>query len=125
MQSVLHVERQVIGWFESPKPELFQPDNFPVWIVQDQQLGGEWYGFPAYDHPGMKLGKFNHLRGHADPNLLERQVFPADEKVRCAQGGSAWLGLDPQLVTHVRWQPHTSIPLPRSDTAAESVKTLV
>ena len=97
MQSVLNVERQVIGWFESPKPELFQPDNFPVWIVQDQQLGGEWYGFPAYDHPGMKLGKFNHLRGHTDPNLLERHVFPADEKVCCAQCCLARFALDLSL----------------------------
>ena len=82
-QSVLNVERQVIGWFEPKTPEHFRPDAFPVWIVQDDHLGegGEWYGFPAYDHPGMKLGKFSHLKGSTDPNLLEREVFPADEKV--------------------------------------------
>ena len=71
-----------IGWFESDKAELFQPHNFPVWIVQDELLGGAWYGFPAYDHPGMKLGKFNHLQGTTNPNMLERKIFPADEQVR-------------------------------------------
>lgn len=41
-----------------------------------------WYGFPAFDHKGMKIGKFNHLRQVIDPDKQDKQVTAADEEVR-------------------------------------------
>ena len=50
-------------------------------MLQDKEE--YWYGFPAYDHKGMKIGKFNHLREAIDPDKQDKQVTAADEEVRC------------------------------------------
>ena len=50
-------------------------------MLQDKEE--YWYGFPAYDHKGMKIGKFNHLREAIDPDKQDKQVNAADEEVRC------------------------------------------
>ena len=36
-------------------------------------------GFPPFDHPGFKIGKFGHLRERADPDCLDRDITAADE----------------------------------------------
>ena len=50
-------------------------------MLQDKEE--YWYGFPAYDHKGMKIGKFNHLREVIDPDKQDKQVTAADEEVGC------------------------------------------
>ena len=39
-----------------------------------------YYGFPPYDHPGFKIGKFNHLREEVEPDELNRKISDADEE---------------------------------------------
>jgi sarcosine oxidase len=79
-------ERQVLGWF-APKPgrhELFVPSRFPIFILED---GAEWYGFPAYKVPGVKIGLFGHLHEEIDPDQPRREPDARDEAVlrRCLE----------------------------------------
>ncbi len=72
-------ERQVLAWFETLRPELFTPDNFPVFnLVVDE---GQFYGFPEFGVPGFKLGKYHHLEENVDPDTINRQPNPQDEAV--------------------------------------------
>ena len=43
-------------WFKVDQPELFRPDQFPVFIVRNDrdQMGG-MYGFPTFRKPGIKV----------------------------------------------------------------------
>ena len=72
-------ERQVLAWFETLRPELFTPENFPVFnLVIDE---GQFYGFPEFGVPGFKLGKYHHLEENVDPDTIDRQPNSQDEAV--------------------------------------------
>lgn len=80
-QTLAAVQRQVVGWFDTSEPASFGTDTFPVWILEDKDLG-YFYGFPEFDGaPGMKLGKFYHLNEAAVPDELSRAITAADEEV--------------------------------------------
>ena len=82
LQTVLFVERQVIGWFEILQKGCCQKESFPVGIVSGEI--GDFYYFPEFEEPGMKIGKFDHLRERIeDPAKLDREVRKEDEQVRC------------------------------------------
>ncbi len=72
-------ERQVLGWFQPHKPQLFTPDRFPVFNLAVDE--GRYYGFPVYGIPGFKIGLYHHLHETVDPDRLERDVYPRDEAV--------------------------------------------
>jgi hypothetical protein len=82
-QGLAQVQRQVIGWFEVSDHDAFSTENFPVFILEDEELG-EFYGFPEFDGlPGMKIGKFYHLyEACEEPDNLSRVITSADEEVR-------------------------------------------
>jgi sarcosine oxidase len=72
-------ERQVVLWVQPRRPELFRMGAFPVFYMQD---GDEkFYGFPTYGIPGFKIGKYNHLKEQVDPNTMDRECHPKDERV--------------------------------------------
>ncbi|WP_267644190.1 N-methyl-L-tryptophan oxidase [Haloarchaeobius amylolyticus] len=60
-------ERQVLGWFQPPEPADFTPETFPVFVTESDD-GAEYYGFPRYDRPGMKVGVYRHLHEDVDPD---------------------------------------------------------
>lgn len=70
-------ERQVVAWFHSEEPALFEPDKFPVFIIT--WGGEEYYGFPSYGIPGYKVGKFHHVGQIANPDDLDRSYRREDE----------------------------------------------
>ena len=72
-------ERQVLGWFQPHKPELFTPDRFPVFNLAVDE--GRYYGFPVYGIPGFKIGLYHHLNEHVDPESIDRNIHPQDEAV--------------------------------------------
>lgn len=72
-------ERQVLGWFQPARPELFAPDRFPVFLLDVPQ--GSFYGFPVHDVPGLKLGKYHHLGEPIDPDDPDRSAHARDEAV--------------------------------------------
>lgn len=54
VQGVVLPGRATVAWFESQHPELYQPHNFPVFILQDEETGVPYYGFPEFDYPGKR-----------------------------------------------------------------------
>ncbi len=72
-------ERQVMAWFEPDDPTLFAPSRFPVFIVTLD--GDEYYGFPEFGVPGLKLGKFDNTGIAADPDALDRAWRADDEEM--------------------------------------------
>lgn len=71
-------ERQVLAWLQPTDPSLFDPGNFPVFVHETDD--GHYYGFPRYDVPGFKFGKYNHLEETATPEEMS-QPRPADEQL--------------------------------------------
>ena len=72
-------ERQVLGWFQPERPELFRPESFPVFGIWTEQ--GRYYGFPSYNVPGFKIGRAHHLRQQVDPDKMDREVHAEDEEI--------------------------------------------
>jgi len=72
-------ERQVLAWMQPLRPELFQPERFPVFnLLVDE---GRFYGFPVFGIPGFKIGRYHHLGEHVDPDTMDRVCHPDDERV--------------------------------------------
>ena len=80
LREFLVPERQVLGWFQPLRPDLFTPSTFPVFnvAVSDRE---RYYGFPVFGVPGFKVGRFNHLSEVVDPDTMDRQPNATDEKV--------------------------------------------
>ena len=72
-------ERQVVAWLQPTRPELFEPDRFPVFLIDVEE--GSYYGFPVHEVPGFKFGRYHHLREPIDPDDPDRSTGPADEAV--------------------------------------------
>jgi sarcosine oxidase len=70
-------ERQVLGWFQPIRPELFSPERFPVFLLEGPL--GSFYGFPVHDQPGVKLGWYHHFGEPIDPSDADRSVRADDE----------------------------------------------
>lgn len=77
---VVKPERQVLLWVQPKRPELFQMESFPVFYMQDEG-GDKFYGLPIYGIQGFKFGKYNHLHEQVDPNTMDRECHPKDERV--------------------------------------------
>ena len=75
---LLETERQVVGWFQTLDPKMFNPDHFPVFGLEVDI--GRFYGFPSFETPGVKLGKYNHLGEIVDPDIVSRDITTDDQK---------------------------------------------
>ena len=72
-------ERQVLAWLQPDDPSLFTPERFPVFNAYFDE--GRYYGFPVYDIPGFKIGRYHHLEEVTDPDNVERGVTAEDEEI--------------------------------------------
>ncbi|HWB53309.1 MAG TPA: N-methyl-L-tryptophan oxidase [Tepidisphaeraceae bacterium] len=72
-------ERQVLGWFQPRRPNLFAPHRFPVFNLAVEE--GRFYGFPVYGIPGFKIGRYHHLEQVVDPDRMDRMPNREDEAV--------------------------------------------
>jgi len=72
-------ERQVMGWFQPKRPELYAAEAFPVFGVFTEE--GRYYGFPSHAVPGFKIGRAHHLLQKVDPDTIDREVHPEDEDI--------------------------------------------
>jgi sarcosine oxidase len=79
LRAELTPERQVVLWTDPAAPELFTVDRFPVFYLEGDE--GSFYGFPAYDGAGFKIGKYHHLRQAVDPEAMDRVCHPDDERI--------------------------------------------
>jgi sarcosine oxidase len=72
-------ERQVLGWFEPLRPELFAPERFPIFNLEVDE--GHFYGFPVFGIPGFKLGRYHHLGEIVNPDAVDRTPRADDEQL--------------------------------------------
>jgi sarcosine oxidase len=70
-------QRQVLGWLEPSREELFAPDRFPVFNLALEE--GHVYGFPTHGMPGFKIGWYDHEGVRGDPDEIPREVTADDE----------------------------------------------
>ena len=71
-------ERNALAWFRPHRPDLFEPDKFPVFIFDDGEEGW-YYGFPMHGLPGLKIGRHHHFREVVDPDAFDRTPQERDE----------------------------------------------
>ena len=79
LDHLLAPERQVLGWFQPLRPELFAPNAFPVVIGEFEE--GKYYMSPVFGVPGFKIGKFHHLNEATTAEGLDRECRDEDEAV--------------------------------------------
>jgi sarcosine oxidase len=79
LHPLVTVERQVVMWLTPRRPELFSPENFPVFYLHGDE--GSFYGFPVFRDLGFKIGRYHHLRQIVDPDHVDRACRPEDELV--------------------------------------------
>ncbi len=72
-------ERQVLMWSQPLQPELFCPGTFPVFVLEVPE--GLLYGTPIFEVPGFKIGRYHHLHQQVDPDRMDRECHPEDEKI--------------------------------------------
>ena len=72
-------ERQVLAWFRPRRPERFAAEVFPVFILAAEE--GNFYGFPMYGLPGLKIGLHHHFEEVVDPDAMDRTAGARDEAV--------------------------------------------
>jgi sarcosine oxidase len=72
-------ERQVLIWTEPLKPESYTPETFPIFLLMVEE--GQFYGFPAFDVPGFKIGRLHHLEEIVDPDTIDREPNSRDESM--------------------------------------------
>ena len=72
------VQRQVLHWFASDEPALYDAGRCPVFIWMHGDAGSAFYGFPqASDHAGVKVA--TEQAEHATtPETVEREVSAAE-----------------------------------------------
>ncbi len=76
---LLRPERQVVAWFGVQDAPAFTPAQFPIFVMTTPT--GHFYGFPEYDVPGFKIGKYHHRAEPVDPDGVNRAVDADDEAV--------------------------------------------
>ena len=72
-------ERQVLGWFQPLRAELFTPQRLPVFNLTVPE--GRYYGTPVFGIPGFKVGCYHHLREPGNPATIDRECHERDERV--------------------------------------------
>ena len=72
LRGLIVPERQVLAWLQPTMPEYFQPERFPVFNLLVEE--GRFYGFPVFDVPGFKFGKYHHLQEWGPADLMDREA---------------------------------------------------
>lgn len=70
-------ERQVLAWLQPLRPDWFTPERFPVFNLSVEE--GRYYGFPVFEVPGFKFGRYHHRGEHGTPDAIRRQPDAEDE----------------------------------------------
>ena len=70
-------ERQVLGWFQPLRSELFDPLHMPVFNLTVPE--GRYYGTPVFGIPGFKVGCYHHHGEQVDPASMDRDCHQRDE----------------------------------------------
>src|SRR5262245_49443406 len=77
LKAPLRVTRQAMVWLSPRQPALFQPEHFPVFLMESRH--GMHYGFPPDGDGLVKVAKHHHDDETVDPDSYDRTVSTADE----------------------------------------------
>jgi sarcosine oxidase len=77
LSHLMQPERQVLGWFEVTDHPRFTPARFPVFVHDAAE--GRFYGFPEFETPGLKIGRYHHRGEPTSPDTVDRACHPEDE----------------------------------------------
>ncbi len=80
-------ERQVLIWTQPRRLSSFMPGQFPVFNLQVEE--GRYYGFPVFEVPGFKFGRFHH-RGETMPADAMRREVDADDEAMLRDFGTRY-----------------------------------
>lgn len=72
-------ERQVLAWLQPTTPPHFAPESFPVFNLAVDE--GRYYGFPVYEVPGFKFGRYHHRDETVEPDNWQREPDREDERL--------------------------------------------
>lgn len=72
-------ERQVLAWLQPHQPELFTTRRFPVFNLQVEE--GRYYGFPVYEVPGFKFGRYHHRGEAMNAEAMRNEPDAEDERL--------------------------------------------
>jgi len=81
----LKITRQFVAWIKTKNDDEFRLNNFPCWLIADDEKPGAYYGFPIlptekFGEPaGLKLAH-HHPDGETDPDNVERKPTKEDEE---------------------------------------------
>ena len=110
-------ERQVLAWLQPTRPELFRPENFPVFnLLVDE---GRFYGFPVFGVPGFKFGKYHHL----DETGRPRRDRPRAPRPRRAAAAGASPSATSPTAAGRRWTCRPACSPTRPTTTSSSTCT--
>lgn len=79
----IKVTRQFVAWIKTKDQKPFALNNFPCWMVGDDEMHGCYYGFPLLDTKkfgepaGLKLAH-HYPHDITDPDKVNRQTTKAD-----------------------------------------------
>lgn len=73
----LQILRKVLFWYDFPQISNFKPGAFPTFYVQLENAG--FYGFPAINELGLKVGEHQSLDEQENPDKINRNLQPDDE----------------------------------------------
>ena len=79
LRSLAIPERQVLAWLQPLRPELFTTARFPVFNLEVEE--GRYYGFPIYEAPGFKFGRYHHRGEAMAADAMRREVDAEDERL--------------------------------------------
>ena len=77
----LAVTRQVVGWFETNDPPLYEPSRLPIWLLQPPGDHDYYYGLPRFGPPGLKVGRMHHRQPTVSPATMDRDAHNDDEAI--------------------------------------------
>lgn len=85
LSASLRVTRQVIAWVNTKQPQLFELNQSPCWMIDDDTQPGMYYGFPIlpvdkFGLPnGMKLA-YHYPGLTSDPDQVDRNPSKEEEQ---------------------------------------------
>ena len=84
-QDKLKITRQFVAWVKLKNENDYRLNNFPCWMIADNEKPGAYYGFPIlptekFGEPaGLKLAH-HYAYNETDPDNVNRQVTADDEE---------------------------------------------
>src|SRR4030095_9654217 len=83
LSSILKITRQFMAWIKPKRWDDFTLDNFPCWLIADDEKPGCYYGFPILpkalgDPQGLKFAH-HYPALETDPDNVDREINAEDE----------------------------------------------